>query len=58
MTQQEEKAAMAVRDLMSALSALAELPNELVAVEREDIELAHQRLIKLLIRTEMEMQHG
>ena len=37
---------------MSAISALAELPDEFVAVEREDIELAHHRLISLLMRVE------
>ena len=56
---QEIAVAISVRDLMSAIAALSELPDEFLAVEREDIELAHRRLINLLMRTEqMEMQHG
>jgi len=52
MTHQEEKAAMAVRDLMSAIVSLSELPDENIAIEHEAIELAHRRLIKILMRVE------
>jgi hypothetical protein len=46
------KAAMAIRDLMSATIALTELPAAQIAAERQDIELVSQRLAKLLTRAE------
>lgn len=59
MSRDQEKAAMAVRDLMSATMTLSELPDCLIGAEREDIELVHQRLVKLLMRAEaMEFLNG
>lgn len=56
---EEIAVAMSIRDLMNAITMLSELPDEILATEHEDIELAHRRLIKLLMRTEqMEVQHG
>jgi len=49
---QEIAVAMSVRDLMNAIAMLSELPDDILATEREDIELAHRRLIKLLMRVE------
>ena len=49
---QQIAAAMAIRDLMNATITLSELPADLIRADREDIELVHQRLIKLLMRVE------
>jgi len=54
----EIAAAMAVRDLMSAAATLSELPAERIRAERQDIELVHQHLVRLLTRAEqMEAAH-
>lgn len=47
---EDVKAAMAVRDLMSATLSLCELPSDLAKCEAHDIELAHARLGNLLSR--------
>lgn len=44
----EIKVAMAVRDLMSAIFSLSQLPSDLVKQEYVDIELAHGQLHSLL----------
>ena len=44
----ELKAAMVMRDLMSATISLSELPTDLVRIEANDIELVHTRLGQML----------
>ena len=46
----ELKAAMAIRDLMSATISLSELSTDLVRIEVNDIELVYTRLGQMLSR--------
>jgi len=54
----ELKAAMVIRDLMSAMLALSELPTDLVRIEANDIELVYTRLGQMLSHIREEQSYA
>jgi len=55
----ELDAAMVIRDLMSAMLALSELPADLIRIEANDIELVYIRLGQMLSHIREEhIYHG
>ena len=54
----ELKAAMAIRDLMSATISLSELSPDLVRIEANDIELVYTRLGQMLSHIREEQSYA
>ena len=54
----ELKAAMAIRDLMSATVSLSELSPDLVRIEANDIELVYTRLGQMLSHIREEQSYA
>ena len=54
----ELKAAMAIRDLMSATISISELSTDLVMIEANDIELVYTRLGQMLSHLREEQSYA
>jgi hypothetical protein len=54
----ELKAAMAIRDLMSATISISELPTGLISIEANDIELVYTRLGQMLSHIRQEQSYA